>query len=75
MLINFVNMCTFLVVIFIVLMRCQYALTSTVINVGLAQARPNNISGWSVRQLMEHKQMGAGSARPQFRVPLQMGAP
>ena len=36
----------------------------TVINVGLAQARPNNISGGSVRQHMKHKQMGAGSQSP-----------
>ena len=47
-------MCTFLVAILhYVLMRCQYA----VINVRLAQARPNN---GSVRQHMKHKQMGAG---------------
>ena len=32
---------------------------------GLAQARPNNISGGSVRQHMKHKQMGAGSSSVQ----------
>ena len=43
----------------------------TVINVGLAQARPNNISGGRVRQHMEHKQMGAGS--PSVQSPPAIG--
>ena len=38
---------------------------------GLAQARPNNISGGSVRQHMDRW----GQASPQFRVPLQLGVP
>ena len=38
---------------------------------GLAQARPNNISGGSVRQHMEHKQMGAGS--PSVQSPPAIG--